>query len=462
MRHPARFVGRKISLAALDLLLVQGAFVISFLIRFGINLQGSPSNLEAYIRIAPLVSVGSVLSIYLAGLYSNWLRKSQSFLVHSAMASAGIIVLTAIVLSFWERAFAVPRTVFLLAFPILAVLLASSRLLCRALHQSYMGGQRRVLIVASDDEVSGALRRKFIETNGWYRVHSSIQISELGRLPSLLAEVDTVVIAEAFASQNQLVSLCAQAGKEVLLVPTVAQLLLFSSRTQQVDDLLMLSLEAPGMSGPQKAIKRTLDLAVAGVLFLLLSPLLLLVYCLVRLDSSGPAIFRQERVGQGGRLFHIFKFRTMKTGAENDSGPVLACDQDPRITRVGRVLRASRIDELPQLVNVLLGQMSFVGPRPERPFFVEQFKCDTPGYRLRLNVKPGITGLAQIWGKYSTRVEDKLRLDLMYAANYSPFLDLTIMIQTLRVVMLRHQAQGIKAPATVKLPGERIWSQLGP
>ena len=124
-------------------------------------------------------------------------------------------------------------------------------------------------------------------------------------------------------------------------------------------------------------------------------------------------------------------------------------------------MRASRIDELPQLLNVLLGDMSFVGPRPERAFFVEQFERETPGYRLRLNVKPGITGLAQVWGKYSTEVKDKLRLDLMYIANYSPLLDITIMIQTLRVVLLRQQAEGIKEPSLVKLPSERLWSELG-
>jgi lipopolysaccharide/colanic/teichoic acid biosynthesis glycosyltransferase len=151
----------------------------------------------------------------------------------------------------------------------------------------------------------------------------------------------------------------------------------------------------------------------------------------------------------------------MQVDAENSSGPVLACERDPRITRVGRFLRASRIDELPQLVNVLLGEMSFVGPRPERLFFVEQFERETPGYRLRLNVKPGITGLAQIWGKYSTPVKDKLRLDLMYMTNYSPLLDMTIMIHTLRVVLLRGKEEGIKKPSLIKIPAESLWSQPG-
>jgi lipopolysaccharide/colanic/teichoic acid biosynthesis glycosyltransferase len=165
---------------------------------------------------------------------------------------------------------------------------------------------------------------------------------------------------------------------------------------------------------------------------------------MIRLDSPGPVIYKQERVGQGGKIFNVFKFRSMTLDAEKHSGPVLACEQDPRITKVGQFLRASRIDELPQLLNVMLGEMSFVGPRPERSFFVEQFAAKNPDYLLRLNVKPGITGLAQIWGKYSTAAEDKLRLDLIYTANYSPILDLNIIIHTLRVVLMRANAEGIQ------------------
>jgi lipopolysaccharide/colanic/teichoic acid biosynthesis glycosyltransferase len=187
------------------------------------------------------------------------------------------------------------------------------------------------------------------------------------------------------------------------------------------------------------------------------SPLLLLAYVMIRLDSPGPVIYMQERVGQSGKIFNVFKFRSMRLDAEKHSGPVLACEQDPRITKIGQFLRASRIDELPQLLNVMLGEMSFVGPRPERLFFVEQFAAKNPNYLLRLNVKPGITGLAQIWGKYSTAAEDKLRLDLIYTANYSPILDLNIIIHTLRVVLLRANAEGIQHSSDTRLaPDDQV------
>jgi exopolysaccharide biosynthesis polyprenyl glycosylphosphotransferase len=446
MQRHSKYFGRKLSMAVVDLLLAHGAFIASFYIRFGLDLHSRVVNLQAYFQIVPLLSVCVAAILYFSGLYANWLRKSKSFLVHSCTTSAGMIVLASIVLSFWERAFAFPRAIFFIAFVILALLLTASRLLAQHLHKSLLGS-RSVLILARDHETASTLARKLGEAACWYRVHKILTVCQLACLPSVLPEVDTVILGEMFRDRDQVVSQCAQAGKEVLLVPAVSQLLLFNSRTQLVDDLLMLSIEPPTLSAPQRALKNAIDLAVSVMLAVLTSPLMLLAYCIIRLDSSGPAIYRQERVGLNGKVFSVFKFRTMRLDAEKHSGPVLASEHDPRITRVGRFLRASRIDELPQLLNVIRGDMSFVGPRPERMFFVEQFTRQTPGYRLRLNVKPGITGLAQIWGKYSTSVEDKLRLDLLYTTNYSPILDLNIIIQTLRVVLLREGAEGVTTPS---------------
>lgn len=438
-------------MAVVDLLLLHCAFLASFYIRFGSDVQTRLVNLHAYAEIFPLLSACTVLIVHVSGLYANWIRKSKPFLVHSAGTASGMIVLAAVVLSFWKHAVAVPRVIFPLAFAILAVLLAGSRLLGQYLHRLHLGG-RRVLVIARDIETAFTLMRKFNAEAGWYRVDKVLTFDHLACLPSLLSEVDTVAIDELMEDKSHLVSMSAQAGKEILLVPGVGELLLFSSRTQQMDDLLLLSVAPLTLSSSQKAIKCAIDLAASGLIFVLVSPLLLLVYFVIRLDSPGPAIYKQERVGQNGKLFYMFKFRTMKFDAERYSGPVLACEKDPRITRIGRFLRASRVDELPQLLNVILGEMSFVGPRPERLFFVEQFTAETPDYHLRFNVKPGITGLAQIWGRYSTRMEDKLRLDLIYMANYSPMLDLKIIIQTLGVVVLRENAEGIVKSSEVKLP----------
>jgi len=162
----------------------------------------------------------------------------------------------------------------------------------------------------------------------------------------------------------------------------------------------------------------------------------------VKLDSKGPAFYRQERTGQNEQPFHLVKFRTMRNDAEGGTGPVWASVRDYRVTRVGRWLRLTRLDEIPQFINVLKGEMSFIGPRPERPFFVEKLKKEIPYYALRFSVKPGLTGWAQVQYRYGASVEDaieKLKFDLYYIKNMSWKLDIWIAVKTLKVVFF---AQG--------------------
>jgi sugar transferase (PEP-CTERM system associated) len=187
-----------------------------------------------------------------------------------------------------------------------------------------------------------------------------------------------------------------------------------------------------------RMIKRVVDLALAAVGLVLASPLVLLTALAVRLESSGPVLYRQERVGENGRIFTLCKFRSMRTDAENGT-PIWAKENDDRVTRIGRFIRLTRLDELPQLWNVLRGDMSFVGPRPERPFFVEQLAAVIPFYSERHAVKPGVTGWAQVKYQYGSSVEDameKLRYDLYYIKHLSIVFDLTIVVDTVKVIIL--------------------------
>jgi len=186
-------------------------------------------------------------------------------------------------------------------------------------------------------------------------------------------------------------------------------------------------------------IKRSFDLLASLALFVVTLPIVLLAMLAILLESGRPVFYRQERVGQGGAPFTILKLRTMVQDAEGDGKPRWAGEHDARITLVGRFLRLSRIDELPQLVNVLRGDMSFVGPRPERPFFVRHLLEDIPYYDVRHSVKPGVTGWSQVRYPYGASVEDslaKLQYDLYYVKNHSLFLDLLILIDTVHVVLL--------------------------
>ena len=198
------------------------------------------------------------------------------------------------------------------------------------------------------------------------------------------------------------------------------------------------------LTAEQKILKRMLDIAVSIPAIIILLPLMALTAVAIKADSKGPVIYSQERVGQYGKNFNVYKFRSMRQDAEAQSGPVLAKEGDSRITKVGRFIRATRIDELPQLFNVLKGEMSIVGPRPERPFFVEQFIKEKPEYAYRHNVKPGITGLAQIAGKYNTTAYDKLIYDLIYIQEVSIKTDLIIMLQTLKVLITKESTEGVK------------------
>jgi sugar transferase (PEP-CTERM system associated) len=193
-----------------------------------------------------------------------------------------------------------------------------------------------------------------------------------------------------------------------------------------------------------KFLRRLLSILASGLLLIAVSPLIPIVILAIKLDSRGPVLYRQKRVGRNGVTFYCYKFRTMRRDAEADTGPTWADNDDPRITRIGRALRTTRLDEIPQLWCVLKGDMAFVGPRPERPEFVEWLSKEIPYYSVRHAVRPGITGWAQVRYKYGNTVTDareKLQYDLYYIKNASIGLDLLIMFQTIKIVTMGRGAQ---------------------
>lgn len=224
----------------------------------------------------------------------------------------------------------------------------------------------------------------------------------------------------------------------VKLVPNFYQLISGMNQTNQIHGLPLIEVMPDPMPSWEKVVKRTMDLVFSMLILVILSPVMLLVAVLVKLTSRGPAIFAQNRVGLHGREFTIYKFRTMVADAEKATGPVFAQKQDPRITPLGLWMRKLRLDELPQLWNVLNGDMSLVGPRPERPYFVDRFKKEIPLYSRRLRVKPGITGWAQVKWKYDESFEDvveKTKYDLFYVENISLRMDLKILLNTIVTVI---------------------------
>ncbi|MEU5552944.1 MULTISPECIES: sugar transferase [unclassified Micromonospora] len=224
-----------------------------------------------------------------------------------------------------------------------------------------------------------------------------------------------------------IVAACQQLGVEILVLARPVYGLLPTPSLRRFGGLPWIRLRSGPHRRTGERVKRYLDLGVIALSAILVLPLILAITVVV--SFTGPPFYRQQRVGAGGRLFSMVKFRTMRPGAERETGPVLAQPDDPRITRVGRLLRRTRLDELPQLWNVVRGDMSLVGPRPERPEFIAEFR-QLPYYDLRHLVRPGLTGLAQLTGGYAATVEEKLRCDLLYLNCRSLRVDLTLLALT--------------------------------
>ncbi|MFO7980168.1 MAG: undecaprenyl-phosphate glucose phosphotransferase [Candidatus Aminicenantes bacterium] len=219
----------------------------------------------------------------------------------------------------------------------------------------------------------------------------------------------------------------------VRLIPDLFQLLTLQARIEDLDGFPVISIDEPPMRGVMLFVKRSIDVFVSFILLLLLTPLLIITAVIIKLDSKGPVLYHQERVGLDGKKFVMHKFRTMVVDAEKKTGPVMCKPNDPRVTRVGKYLRKFSIDELPQIINVLLGEMSLIGPRPERQIFVEKLREKMPKYMLRHKVKSGITGWAQVHGlRQNTDFDKRLEYDFYYIQNWSLFLDLKILWKTLR------------------------------
>ena len=224
---------------------------------------------------------------------------------------------------------------------------------------------------------------------------------------------------------------------DLLVWPSPFETMIGRLRFRIVGDLPLLEARREPLRPIGAFFKRAFDIAASAAALVALAPVLAVAALLVASTSVGGVFYRQTRVGRDGRLFQLWKLRTMRSGAEVETGAVLASPGDPRMTGIGRVLRAARVDEIPQLGNVFVGDMSLVGPRPERPEFTREFAHSVPGWALRHAVRPGLTGLAQVSGEYSTEPEIKLRYDLAYLNNWSFGLDLSILLRTLRVILTR-------------------------
>jgi len=278
-----------------------------------------------------------------------------------------------------------------------------------------------------------------------YNIRSLISADE--GYEAIIAQIpkyDAVVLNDVPAQlRNDILKYCYQNRIRTYVAPKLTDVMVREAKNITLFDTPLMLVKGTGLTIAQRVAKRTLDIVGSSLILLLISPILLGVAIAIKLEDGGPVFFKQKRMTHYGREFEILKFRSMIVDAEKFSGAVLAEENDPRITKVGRVIRKFRLDELPQFLNILKGDMSIVGPRPERKVLADEICKELPEFAYRLKVKGGLTGYAQIYGKYNTSAYDKLRLDLMYIENYSLLLDIKLIILTIRIMFSKDSTEGI-------------------
>ena len=306
---------------------------------------------------------------------------------------------------------------------------------------------RNAVFICGRNKNDAALIKKFNRSKKRQLV--SLVLFESDGFEALTEKIDgfsSVILGEIdYTLRLRLLDYCFEHDKRLYLMPAMQDIMIHLAHDIFIGDSAMLLLKNRGLTIEQRLMKRAVDVILAGVGLIVLSPLLLIVAIAIKCEDGGKVFYKQERLTLDGKVFTIIKFRSMREDAEKGGQAQLAKKNDTRVTRVGHIIRMLRIDELPQLLNVLKGEMSVVGPRPERPELFEKICEDFPQFRYRLKVKAGLTGYAQIYGKYNTTFEDKVKMDLIYIEHCSLLLDLKLILSTLKVLFVRESTEGVDA-----------------
>lgn len=313
------------------------------------------------------------------------------------------------------------------------------------MHQSYFSTHPPLRTIVIYDERMGM--ENLIHTYGLekrFNIKTVYPVESIMDKLDVMEEFDAAFLCGIHSRErNIILKHCINHKIKLFMIPRIADVMMRGSEQIHMLHLPILKTQRYKPSIEYQIIKRTMDIVVSGIATIVLSPLFLITAIAVKSDG-GPAFYKQKRLTKDGKVFEILKFRSMRVDAEKYSGAVLSAgENDPRITKVGRIIRACRLDELPQLLNILKGDMSLVGPRPERPELQKEIEKEVPEFGLRLQTKAGLTGYAQVYGKYNTTFYDKLLMDLMYISKPSILEDLTIMLATVKILTSKESTEGV-------------------
>jgi Undecaprenyl-phosphate glucose phosphotransferase len=443
-----------------DMTVVSLAWIFAYYMRFDWGPIPAPKGIPPMTNYLPMVLfVWLIWAVALRsfGLY-HVTRGTQAMneAIRVAQASTlSVLVFMAVAFLFWEKDYSFSRGVFFYFWVLAVVMLVAERLLLRKVLAAFRArgyNLRHVLIIGSGD-LARTVAGKIAEHPGLgftIRGFLAERAEEVGQaidgarvigtyedVQTILEKngIDQVLIALPLDSIGYLEEILKRIGPsmvDIKVIPDIYKFISLRGGIEDFDGMPVVSLLETPLGGWNDVLKRAVDVMLATGLLVLLSPLFLVIGLAIKLTSPGSVFYRQERMSLDGRTFLVWKFRTMRADAERDTGAIWARREDPRRTRLGVWLRHTSLDELPQLLNVLWGEMSLVGPRPERPVFIEQFRQKIPNYMLRHKVRAGMTGWAQVHGlRGDTSVEQRIRYDLYYIENWSLLLDLKILFLTL-------------------------------
>lgn len=308
---------------------------------------------------------------------------------------------------------------------------------------------RRMVAIFGDDQTGFALINKMSRIPERFRIECGINANttDMKEIKKLIDKYEAVVICDIDKNlEKEIFSYCYTNCKRTYLLPAITDIIINNSYEIQISDTPVLMSRNRGLTTEQELIKRCMDIFISLVGIIITSPIMLICAIAIKLDDGGPIFFKQNRITKNGKIFNVLKFRSMVVDAEKD-GAQKATEHDSRITKVGKIIRACRADELPQLFNVLRGDMSMVGPRPERIENVYEYSRQYPEFELWHRAKAGLTGYAQLYGKYNTSPEDKLNMDLIYIETYSLLQDIKLLILTFKILFMRESTEGFDSSA---------------
>lgn len=431
---------RKLILFLGDMVLIAVAYIIAT----GVVLDREIiiNNIYLYSGMLPIIMVINVLLLNINGLYSI-ARKRFAEIILSTVVAALCTFILVMAISFFNREFSYSRSVVAVSFLLQVAMLILWRCLAWRLEQK-LHSRRTVMLMGTAQECDHVYNRLRLQPQMNLKLKYICTDVEQSDWRKAAEEIEVIILCSEMRHRYKVavINYCHQMGKTVLLLPNTYEIFCMGAVLDKIDDIPVFRTQSLYPSLEIRTLKRLLDIVVAGIGGICALPFMVATGVAIKIFDPGPIFYSQIRTGRYGKKFYVYKFRTMKVDAEKYTGPMLAQENDPRITKLGKFLRAVRLDELPQIWNVIIGNMSIVGPRPERPFFVDKFSKKIPEYAYRHNVKPGITGMAQVYGKYNTTAFDKLVYDLMYIEKCGMMTDLSIMIQTVKVLFTKSATEG--------------------